>query len=250
MRNVGMIFAAGLGTRLRPLTDTCPKCLIDICGSPAIEYAAGNLLNAGVDAIVVNVHHHAQMVKDYIASADFPVPVFVSDESEMLLDTGGGLVKAAPMLADADNILIHNADVITDVNMAKMLAQHIERRADVTLLTRESVSSRALMWDSEDRLGGWMNVSTGEKRPVDILESELTPKGFCGLHIISNRTLERLVEYAHEPKFSITPFYADNCRELKILSYPLNDRMWHDIGRPEQLEAARCAIGKCRNQTI
>lgn len=232
---IAMIFAAGLGTRLRPLTDTCPKALIEVGGEPMLARIIRNVRQAGADEIVVNVHHHAGKVIDFLRGSG----VTVSDESDLLLDTGGGLVKAAPLLTGHDEILLHNADVWTDLPLAEMIEAHRRSGADATLLTRGKASARALMWDDGGRLAGWANIATGEKRPANLDTSRLTPLGFGGVHIINQRTLSQLCDYAPAEKFSITPFYADVCGMLEIKSYPLGNYRWIDIGKPESLAEAR-----------
>ena len=235
----GMIFAAGLGTRLRPLTDECPKCLIDVGGKPMLRRVIENMRSAGVGSIVVNVHHHAQKVTDYLANNDFGVEVSVSDESDLLLDTGGGIVKAAHMLWGDEPIVIHNADVWTDLPLRDMIENHVKTGADVTLLTRDSVSARALMWRSDRRMGGWANLNSSETRPHGLDVQNLRAAGFGGVHVMNPGVMDTLVRYATEKVFSITPFYADMCGMLDIRAYPVEPFRWIDIGKPESLALAR-----------
>ena len=240
----GMIFAAGLGTRLAPLTDTCPKSLIEVGGRPMLERVIRHLIRAGVSDIVVNVHHHAEMVKEYIASHDFGVPIHISDESDRLLDTGGGVVKAAPLLENADDIILYNADIFTDVVLSEMVEYHRRNRNNATLLTSTTRnSSRRLLFDPlSGLLKGWRNMHTGEIRSPfsrDVTNNCL-PEAFGGIHIINRLTLERLKEWGTDDKFSITPFYTDICDRLCISSFhPSADYTWIDIGRPETLAQAR-----------
>lgn len=234
-----MIFAAGLGTRLRPLTDTCPKCLIDVGGRPMLRRVIENMRDAGVGHIVVNVHHHSRLVADYLAANDFGVEVTVSDESRLLLDTGGGLVRAAHLFTSDAPVIVHNADVWTDVPLADMISAHRKMQADVTLLTRSTASARALMWDNSGRMAGWANILTGEMRPAGLDTKKLHAAGFGGVHVINRDVILRLASYAPSQVFSITPFYADTCGELDIRSFAVGDRRWIDIGRPESLAQAR-----------
>lgn len=235
----GLIFAAGLGTRLRPLTDSCPKCLIEVGGKPMLLRTAERMADAGITDIAVNVHHHSEMVKAYLAGLKIEgVSFFVSDESDLLLDTGGGLLKIAPWL-NGDSVSVHNADVFTDVELSDIILSHEKSGADATLLTRPSASARALMWDNRERLHGWTNLTTGELRPPDLDVEGLHPEGFGGVHVIGPAAIEALKRYATEPIFSITPFYADMCEQLDIRSFPLGKRTWIDIGKPESLAEAR-----------
>lgn len=240
----GMIFAAGLGTRLAPLTDTCPKALIEVGGIPMLERAIRHLSDVGVSDMVINVHHHAEMVKEYIASHDFGRPIHVSDESERLLDTGGGVVKAAPLLEDADDIILYNADIFTDVDLREMVVHHRRNRNDATLLTSVTRdSSRRLLFDPmSGLLKGWRNMLTGETRspfPKEVTDN-CRPEAFGGIHIISHLTLKRLKEWGKDEKFSITTFYTYICDRLNISSFhPSADYTWIDIGRHETLAQAR-----------
>lgn len=237
-----MIFAAGLGTRLHPLTLSRPKALVEIAGKTALERAIEAVTEAGAREIVVNVHHFAPMVADFIASRRWSVPIRISDESERLLDTGGGLLKARPLLdsADGEPVLLHNADIVTDIPLDRMELGG----ADALLLTSERNSSRHLTFDRAGRLTGWRNLFTGETKgnpaPAD------RQLAFGGIHLISPTLFDALEEYAPagEP-FSLTPFYIANARRLEIRSWqqPHGTR-WHDIGRPESLEAARAEFAE------
>ena len=239
-----MIFAAGLGTRLAPLTDICPKALIEVGGRPMLERAIKRVVSAGATEVVVNVHHHSRMIIDYLASRDFGVPVVVSDETESLLDTGGGVVKASKFFEGTDEVILCNADIFTDLDLSEMLAAHRRSGRDVTLLTSSSrPSSRLLLFDPETGLmKGWRNTVTGVTRspfPADIV-SECQGKAFGGIHVITPRVINLMKEWGTEPCFSITPFYIANCDRLAISSYePAHEYVWVDIGRPETLALAR-----------
>lgn len=237
-----MIFAAGLGTRLAPLTDTCPKALIEVGGKPMLRRVIERLRDAGVSGIVVNVHHHAGMIKEYLAGNDFGVPVSVSDESDLLLDTGGGVVKAAPMLAGDEPVMLYNADIFTDFPIAEMLESHKASGADVTLLADERDTSRYLLFDEAGMMRGWKNISTGEVRSPFSPETltACRPLAFGGIHIINPSVIDRLTAYQPEGKFSITPFYIAECGTLRIRAYtPSEPYRWVDIGRPASLQRAR-----------
>lgn len=232
-----MIFAAGLGTRLHPLTVSRPKALVEIAGKTALERAIEAVIDAGAREIVVNVHHFATMVIDFIGNKDWKVPIRISDESALLLDTGGGLLKARPMLdnSDGEPILIHNADIVTDIPLKKMKLDG----ADIRLLTSNRESSRRLTFDMNGRLTGWRNLQTGEtKGKPDPDDKALS---FGGIHLVSPAIFEVLEKYAPaNTPFSLTPFYIANVEKLDIRCWqqPGGTR-WHDIGRPTTLESAR-----------
>lgn len=245
-----MVFAAGLGTRLAPITDTCPKALVPVGDEPMLRRVISRLRDESdgeISGIVVNVHHHAGMIKDYIAAHDFGLPVSVSDESGMLLDTGGGVVKAAPMLRGDGAVMLYNADIFSDFPITEMIEAHRRSGADVTLLADERATSRYLLFDSvTGRMTGWRNVSTGETRSPyggDIVATS-RQLAFGGIHIINPEVLDRLREYKPEGKFSITPFYIETCGQLDIRAYtPTRPYNWIDIGRPESLARARALVG-------
>lgn len=237
-----MIFAAGLGTRLAPLTDKCPKALIEVGGRPMLRRAIERLRDAGIDEIVVNVHHHAEMIKDYLSVNNFGVKVLVSDESDCLLDTGGGVVKAASLLGDADDVMLYNADIFTDFSIGEMVEAHRHSGADVTLLTDDRKTSRYLLFDKDGLMRGWKNVSTGEiKTPFSAaITGHCALKAFGGIHIIKPHVITMMKEWGESPKFSITSFYIASCDRLAIKSFrPSAPYVWIDIGRPETLRQAR-----------
>lgn len=240
-----LVFAAGLGTRLRPLTDSCPKALVDVAGTPALGRVLRKLGECGVTDVVVNVHHFADMVERYLS--DFKpdgMNVNISDERACLLDTGGGLLAARRWLDSTDNepILIHNSDIMTDFPIREMEHAHKASGAEATLLTSARESSRGLLYDAGGRMRGWINNRTGEVRPGDVDPLQLTCRAFGGVHIVSPSMFDPLAEYAscHGRVFSITPFYIDYCRKLEIRQYePEGEYRWFDIGRPDTLRKAQ-----------
>lgn len=237
-----MIFAAGIGSRLKPLTDTTPKPLIDVGGETMLMRVARRLRQVGVTDAVVNVHHLADKMVEYIGSHDFDdLKIDISDEREMLLDTGGGVAKAAPLLRGGD-VVLHNADILSDFDLADMVERHRSNAPDVTLLVSERESSRKLLFDDDGLMRGWINVASGAVRPAGLDISQLHSMAFGGIHIINQRVLDRLEEYSEDksPKFSITDFYIDNCDKLSIMAYTAErPYSWFDIGRPETLSKAR-----------
>ncbi|MDE6100681.1 MAG: nucleotidyltransferase family protein [Paramuribaculum sp.] len=237
----GMVFAAGLGTRLYPLTASCPKALVDVCGTPMLARVIRKLISAGVDDLVVNVHHFPDMIIDYLAKNDnFGVSIRVSDERDLLLDTGGGLQKAASLFGYEGPVVVHNADIFTDFDLRPMIESHMRSDDDATLLVSGRKTSRYLLFDSESRMRGWVNRSTGEVRPCGVTEDALAHKAFGGVHVVSGRLLRKLAENAGNVPYSITPFYIDRCNELKISAYePSGSYAWFDIGKPETLESCR-----------
>ncbi len=238
-----IIFAAGLGTRLKPFTLQHPKALVEVGGKPMLQRVIERLRDAGIKRIVVNVHHFAPQIIDFINSNDgFGCDIAISDESSLLLDTGGGIAKAADILDGDEPFIAYNADILSDFDISRMIEAHRHSGADVTLLTSSRNSSRQLYFDNNERLVGWQNSQTGECRPASF-----HPDAYChgasfnGVHIINRKALQSLKRRAvTNPVFSITPFYIDNISNLDIRAYtPTETYQWYDIGRNETLAAAR-----------
>lgn len=238
-----IIFAAGLGTRLQPFTLQHPKALVEVNSKPMLQRVIERLRDAGITQIVVTVHHFAQQIIDFIDSnSGFGCDISISDETDLLLDTGGGIAKAAPFLIDDEPFIAYNADILSDFDIHEMIEAHTTSRADVTLLTSSRNSSRQLYFDTDGRLCGWQNLNTGECRPTEFQPNNIcSPASFNGVHIINKKALNLLIEkYAEQPVFSITPFYIDNISALNIHAYqPRLDYQWFDIGRNETLAKAR-----------
>lgn len=245
MGQKAMIFAAGLGTRLRPLTDHKPKALVEINGVTMLERVLRRVIDAGCDDIVVNVCHFGEQIIDFLAAKNnFGVKIHISDEREALLDTGGGVLAARQWLEGDGDILIHNADILTDFNLNSMMEFHAQSGADATLLVKPRNTARYLLFE-QDKMCGWTNVQTGEVKPQGLVydAEKMQALAFGGVHVISGRIFSTLEKYATDPKFSITPFYIDSCRELKIMGYqPVESYQWHDIGKIESLRAAEEAM--------
>lgn len=243
-----MIFAAGLGTRLKPFTDRHPKALAPVGGIPALGrnlYGIKQIKSADIEKVVINIHHFPRQIRDYISSNDFGLPIVFSDESDLLLDTGGGLMKAASLLTDDDLLLLLNADILTDLPLDDIIAAHLDSDADVTLLCANRESSRTLWFNGENRLVGWENLKTGETKPTGFASDKqgLSQSPFCGVHILkASRVLPLLAEYAksqESPAFPIIPFYLSEIDTLKINRFLLPDHYhWFDIGSPSKLSAA------------
>ncbi|MFI5350362.1 MAG: nucleotidyltransferase family protein [Elusimicrobiota bacterium] len=237
-----MILAAGVGSRLRPLTDHTPKSLIPVGGVPMLERAALRLRDAGATSFVVNAHHHAQAVADFCAglSRRLGVPVSVSREDDVLLDTGGAIRKAAPLLRGREPFFVYNADVLTDLDLKAMYAAHKESGALVTLSVRERETGRAYLFDSAGRFIGHDDRTTGRvtwiKGPVP--GAQRLP--FDGIHVISPALLDKLTETG---VFSITKTYLRLAAAGSDIRAFRGDRWsWHDIGTPEKLAAAEAWV--------
>lgn len=230
------LFAAGLGTRLRPLTNDRPKALVEVAGKTLLQHAIEYLQQQGIDELVLNIHHFGDLVLDHLNyHNNFGSTVQISDERGELLETGGALVKATPLLKGNAPIVLYNVDVLTNLNLQKMLAQHQAQNALATLAVRQRESSRYLLWDAEQRLCGWKNVRTQEQR-IERNAENLQPYAFSGIHIIEPRLLSLLPQ--QQGAFSIIPAYLNIAAQEPLMAYPHDQDYWFDVGKPERLEAA------------
>ena len=252
-----MIFAAGLGTRLKPYTDHCPKAMVEVAGRPMIAHQLMKLREAGFTRVVINVHHYAEQIIDYVnANNGFGLDVAFSDERGQLLDTGGGIRKALPHFDTTSPILVHNVDIFSNTDLAAFYDAHMASGADASLLVSQRNTSRYLIFGADDTLVGWKNVQTGDVRTpyntlIPTLEG-LTNAGtdsspyrlcaFAGIHVLSH-TLVPFLESQPEV-FSITTFYWQHAAQLDIrgIEAPNNFR-WVDAGKPEALAIAGDIVG-------
>ncbi|MFA6811988.1 MAG: nucleotidyltransferase family protein [Bacteroidaceae bacterium] len=232
-----MIFAAGLGTRLKPLTDYTPKALIKVGGEPLLKRLVDKMKDAGVTDIVVNVHHLADQIEQYItAQHQFGINVRISNERDCLLETGGGLKNAVPLFHGDRPILIHNVDILSNVDLAVFYAQNC--MYDATLLVSERETFRYLLFNDDNCLVGWTNIRTGEvKSPFPHLVVKSCRKyAFAGIHLFSPRLFPEMDVW--KGKFSIVDFYLSICNRVKIHACVGSNLHLLDVGKQETLIAA------------
>jgi NDP-sugar pyrophosphorylase family protein len=234
-----MVLAAGLGTRLRPLTNDRPKALVEIDGRTLLEIALTRLRSFGVDQAIVNVHHFADMVVEYLkAHNNFGMRIEISHE-EVLLDTGGGLKKAAHFFLDdanaAEPFIVHNVDVISTIDIQRMIQFHSANHALATLAVQHRETSRYLLFDESLQLCGRRSGRDGEPELVR-QTSHREALAFCGIHVISPRLLNLITE---EGVFSIIPTYLRlAAQEEKIQAFRADEYYWRDLGTPENITQA------------
>jgi len=235
-----MILAAGLGTRLRPLTDRRPKALVEIAGRTLLEITLSRLRAFGICEVIINAHHFADMVVEYLKANDnFGMRIEVSRE-EVLLDTGGGLKKAAHFfLEDSTRLeepfIVHNVDVISTIDLRRMVRFHTENQALSTLAVQDRQTSRHLLFDAQLRLCG---RRSGSDQKAELVRSSPPAQalGFCGIHVISPRLLAKMSE---EGAFSIITAYLRLAAEgEKILAFRADEYSWRDLGRPDHVMQA------------
>ena len=261
-----MILAAGLGTRLKPLTDTMPKALVPVGGTPLLDLNIRRLMAQGYDRFVVNVHHFAQQIVDYVGQQDYAPLVSFSDETAQLLETGGALKKAAPLFRDDEPLLIHNVDILDNVDYQWLRNQH-EADEDAVLLVSRRKTKRYLLFDSGMRLMGWKNIETGEvKSPfpwlresaltIDddlkvvadansslfTLHSSLHAFAFSGIHSFSPRLFPLMERFPD--RFGIVDFYLSVCHRSRIVGLPKDDLRVLDVGKLDSLAEAEAFLSE------
>lgn len=232
-----MIFAAGLGTRLKEETLYKPKALVEVGGKPLLQHAIEKLKMEGFSEVVVNVHHFSDLIINFLNNHDFGIPVHISDETDKLLDTGGGLKKAAPFFKGNEPVLIYNVDVLSSLDLKNLVQEHLHSGALATLVVRNRKTQRYFKFNKEKRLVGWLNKKTGEKKIVLPENFEnATEMAFSGIHMVKPEIFQLMPA---EEKFSITDFYLELAKEYLIKGYFDESQLWLDVGKPEQLESAR-----------
>lgn len=235
-----MLFAAGLGTRLKEETRNKPKALVEVGGKPLLQHAIEKLKNEGFTEIVVNVHHFSHLVIEFLSNHDFGIPVHISDETGKLLDTGGGLKKASPLLAGSEPVLIYNVDVLSNLDLQILVQEHIRSEDLATLVVRSRQTQRYFKFDNNKRLVGWVNKKTGEKKiAVPEYFENATEMAFSGIQVINPEIFKLMPE---QDRFSITDFYLELAKEHLITGYFDDSEIWMDVGKPEELEEARRLI--------
>ena len=230
-----MVLAAGVGSRLRPLTDHLPKALVPIAGQPLIEIVLRRLAAAGVRDVVVNVFHHADQMENFLRGcAHLGLRVEISRETA-LLDTGGGLMKAAAFFAGTAPFFVHNADVVSGVDLRRLLETHRRNGALATLSVRVRPASRLLLFDADGRLCGWENPATGELKWATGPVADAVRAGFDGIQVLSPAIFDALLETG---AFSLTQAYVRLAgRGERILACRADDTYWSDIGTTDKLAA-------------
>jgi NDP-sugar pyrophosphorylase family protein len=228
-----MILAAGLGTRLRPLTNDRPKALVEINGHTLLEITLERLRTFGVDEVIVNTHHFGEMVRDYLDSrGNLGMRIEISRE-EILLDTGGGLKKAAWFFLEGgsdDPFLLHNVDVISNIDLARMMRHHADSGALATLAVQSRTTSRPLLFDAEGRFQGRASQGASSDAPGT------QALAFSGIHVISPAVFQKITE---EGAFSIVDSYVRLAAQGEMIeAFRADEFYWRDLGRPENVEQA------------
>ena len=232
-----MIFAAGLGTRLRPMTDDRPKAMVEVAGKPLLEWAILRLISFGYSQVIINVHHYGQSIVDFITQKQqFGIEIMISDERDVLLDTGGGLKKASVYFQDdRAPFLLTNVDILTDMDLQAFRNFHTKSNALVTLATRNRDTSRYLLFDQNHRLCGWKNVRTNETKISIPKDNPLNPLAFSGIQMVAPSIFSLITE---EGTFSTIPLYLRLAQNHLLQGYPHDQDFWMDVGKPNELAEA------------
>jgi len=230
-----LIFAAGLGSRLKPLTETMPKALVPVGGKSLLEQVILKLKDAGVTEIIINIHHFADQIVDFVHSKnDFNLRVTFSDERDLLLDTGGGLKKASWFFDDDRPFFVHNVDILSDIDLKQMYACHLQSKPLSTIFVSERITSRYLLFNDENRLTGWYNQQTGETKPEDISIEKYNLLAFNGIHVISPEIFLLMKNWPAQ--FSIIDFYLSIAKDSNIQAFQQKDSQTIDVGKIETLQ--------------
>ena len=235
-----MIFAAGLGTRLQPLTDHKPKALVEVAGIPLLEHLIHRLKESGVNEISVNVHHFAGQSREFLLlKNNFGIRIEISDEQDQLLDTGGGLKKASWFFDDGKPFLLHNVDVMSSISFDRMISFHIDSRALATLAVSRRRSSRYFLFDEQMQLCGWEHTGKNELRMVREPVGNAERFAFSGIHVISPEIFDFIRETG---PFSIVDTYLHLTGENLVRGFEHDPSGWADLGKPEDLVQAERRI--------
>lgn len=230
-----MIFAAGKGTRLKPLTNAIPKALVKVNGVPLLEHVVKKLIQTGVNEIIINIHYLGEQIVEFLRTKNnFGIHIEISDETDQLLDTGGGLLKAADFFTQNEPFILHNTDIISNIDLKTMITFHKRENALATLAVRKRTSSRYFLFNQQMELCGWKNSKTNEEI-ISKDAKNLKPYAFSGIHIINPNIFNYLNQTG---KFSIVDTYLELSKRDLITGFDHSSDYWFDIGNTEKLENA------------
>ncbi|MDR1653489.1 MAG: nucleotidyltransferase family protein [Prevotellaceae bacterium] len=234
-----MILAAGLGQRLKPLTDNIPKALVEIKGVTLLERNILQLKGAGFNEIIVNVHHFGDKIVDFLRrNNNFDIRIEISDERKLLLDTGGGIRHAEWFFDDRKPFLVHNVDILSNINLTELYDSHLKNNALATLAVSCRRTQRYFLFDGEDILRGWTNIETRQVKPADLQNiNEYRKLAFAGIQILSPQVFD-LLNKTDKAKFSITDFYISLIENQRIKAFIPSNFKALDVGKITALQEA------------
>lgn len=227
-----MIFAAGLGTRLKPITNDKPKALVEINGISLLEITIKKLIRFGFTELIINVHHFADQIISFIKQNSFEADIHISHEKNVLLNTGGGLKQAQWFFDDGNPFLLYNVDIITDLDLKSFYDSHLKDDSIATLAVRDRKSSRKLLFDENELLCGWKDIKK-DKLKITRKSREKTELAFSGIHVIDPKIFKY---FSQQEEFSIIDFYLDVSKTEKIRAFRHNETSWQDVGKLNDLQ--------------
>ena len=228
--NKAIILAAGLGARLKPLTDHKPKALLEWEGKPLLEHVIVKLKSSGFTSIIINVHHHASMIMDFVKQKQsFGIGIEFSHEKDELLDTGGGIANASWFFG-SESFLVYNVDILSDIDLRAMYHDHLKRGAMATLAVKERVTTRSLLMNKESMLKGWRDNRSGETILIGPSADGLVPIAFSAIHIMDPKVFSL---FPKEKRFPLMPFYLDLAKTHPVNLYRHDRDSWADMGKLE-----------------
>ena len=222
-----MILAAGLGTRLKELTKDKPKALVEVAGKPLLQRNIENLVAQGFDTIVINIHHFGDQIVDFVEQHHFDAKILISDERGALMDTGGGIVQALPYFRDTQAVLVHNVDILSDVDLRAYYDGFLRSNDDAWLLTQDRQTSRKLLFDADQLLIGWRNLNDGSFKWVNGAKEGFKELAFNGIHVFK----PSIFETYPVQRYSIIDLYLELATQHKIRSQEIQPNFWFDIGK-------------------
>ena len=239
-----MILAAGMGTRLLPLTENKPKALVEINGIPLVQLAIQKLISSGFDEIIINAHHFAGMLINFLKEKNnFGINIQISDETDLLLDTGGGIKQASSFFNDGKAFLVYNVDILSDIDLRQLYRAHCELNPIATLAVRNRETSRYLLFNEENILCGWKNFKSGSTKFARPSETVFKLLAYSGIQIVNPKIFNLMPE---DKVFSIIDLYLKLAVENEIKAYIHDDSFWMDLGKPESLKEAEKIIDDVR----
>lgn len=236
--NTAMILAAGLGTRLKELTHDKPKALVEINGKTLLQRTIETLIANGFERIIINVHHFGNQIIEFVKTHPFDAEILISDEQQQLMDTGGGIIQASPLFTDTEAVLIHNVDIISDVNLKSHYQRFIQSGDDAWLLTQDRETARKLLFNNENQLIGWKNKSTEQYKWVNGATENYKERAFSGMHIFKPTLF---ADFEKKP-VSVIDLYLSLAQRKQIISKEIQANLWFDLGKIEQLEEIKNKI--------
>ncbi len=240
-----MILCAGLGTRLKPWTESHPKALVPVGGVPMLRRVADRLKEQGYDELTLNVHHFSDQIIDFVeGEADLASEVSISDESDRLLDTGGGILHAARFLGkDKRPFLVHNVDILSNADLRRLMDEHVKSGRHVTLLVSDRKSDRKLVFDKDMVLKGWTNQKSGERRPSTLkIDTSDRLLSFSGIYVMGTDVFDIMKSEGFSGGFPIMDFFLKGIPDLKISGTFQENLEIIDIGKPDTLHRANLSI--------